>query len=75
VNFSSPELSALRADVANLKNHIQELSNGNVSEDGLALLEKKVEKLDAKLSELQRAKRVSRKNTVTAPPVRVSPNR
>ena len=59
VSVSSPELSALRDDVANLKNDIQKLSNGKVSVDGFKLLEEKVAKLDAKLSELQGAKQVS----------------
>ncbi len=59
VNVSTPELSALRADVANLRADIQRLSNSKVSEDGFKLLEAKVMQLDAKLSELQRVKESS----------------
>lgn len=59
VDVSTPELSALRADVANLRGDIQKLSNSRVSEDGFKLLEEKVMRLDAKLSELQRVKESS----------------
>jgi len=59
VNISAQELSALRDDIANLKNDIQKLSNSKVSEDGFKLLEEKVAKIDAKLSELQKTKQPS----------------
>jgi len=75
VNISSPELSALRDDVANLRNDIQKLSNSKVSEDGFKLLEAKVAKVEAKLTELQRAKQGGATKTVKPAPVRGSPNR
>jgi hypothetical protein len=75
VNISAPELSALRDDIANLKNDIQKLSNSKVSEDGFALLEEKVAKLDAKLSELQKARQAGATKTVKPGQVRGSPNR
>jgi hypothetical protein len=65
VKFSSPELSALRDDVANLRNEIQKLSNTKASADGLKLLDEKVTQLDTKLSELQKAKQGSPSKTVT----------
>jgi hypothetical protein len=65
VNFSSPELSALRADVANLRNDIQKLSNTKASADGFKLLEDKVVQLDAKLSQMQRAKQSGADQAVT----------
>jgi hypothetical protein len=65
VNFSSQELSALRDDVANLRNDIQRLSNTRASADGFKLLEEKVEQLDAKLSEMQRAKHSTANKAVT----------
>jgi hypothetical protein len=56
VNLSSPELSVLRSDVANLRTDIQKLSNSKASEDGFKRLEEKVTQLDTKLNELQRTK-------------------
>lgn len=74
VNFSSPELSALRDDLANLRNEIQKMSNTKASADGLKLLEEKVTQLDAKLSELQKAKQGSPNKAVTPLQVQPPPN-
>ena len=59
VNLSFPELTALRDDVASLKQDVQKLSNGKVSEDQLKLLEKKVANLDARLAAVQKTKRAA----------------
>ena len=59
VNVFTPELSALRADVTNLRGDIQKLSNGKVSQDEFKLLEEQVIRLDTKLSALQRTKEPS----------------
>ena len=75
VNLSSPELSALRGDVTNLRNDIQKLSNSKVSEDGFRRLEEKVMQLDAKVSELQRAKDSSSTKPKKPAQERGSPNR
>jgi len=74
VTVSSPEFSSLRDDVVNLRSDIQKLSNSKVSQDGLKLLEEKVAKLDAKLSELQRVKQASPAKTVMPSPAQASPN-
>lgn len=75
VNISAQELSALRDDIANLKNDIQKLSNSKVSEDGFKLLEEKVAKIDAKLSELQTTKQPSSTKAVKPAQVPAHPNR
>ena len=59
VNIFAPELSALREDIANLKNDIQKLSNSNVSNEKFKVLQEKVANLDAKLSELQKTKQAN----------------
>ena len=46
-----------------------------MSEDGFALLEEKVAKVDAKLSELQKAKQAGATKTLKPAQVRGSPNR
>lgn len=56
VSLSFPELTALRDDVASLKQDVQKLSNGKVSEDQFKLLGRKVDNLEAKLGALQKAK-------------------
>jgi hypothetical protein len=54
VDVSSPELIAVRDDVANLKQDIGKLlSNSRAADDDLKLLEAKVANLDAKLSKMQ----------------------
>jgi hypothetical protein len=75
VNISSPELSALRDDIANLTNDIQRLSTNNLSEGEFKLLEENIANLDAKLSKLQKAKRIGPTNSVTPDPARGVPNR
>jgi hypothetical protein len=75
VNISSPELSAIRDDIANLTNDIQRLSHDNLSEGEFKLLEENIANLDAKLSKLQKAKRVGPPNSVTPDPANGVPNR
>jgi len=55
VNLSLPDLTALHNDVAGIKSDMQKLSTGKVSTDDFRLLGDKVTKLDAKLSDLQKA--------------------
>jgi len=73
--ISAQELSALRDDIANLKADIQKLSNSKVSEDGFKLLEEKVAKIDAKLSELQKTKQPSSTKAIKPSQVPGPPNR
>src|SRR5208337_722753 len=54
VDVSSPELIAVRDDVANLKQDmVKLLSNSRAAEDDLKLLDAKVGELDAKFSKMQ----------------------
>jgi hypothetical protein len=64
VSLSLPELTALRDDVANLKNDVQKLSNGKASEEQFKLLGKRVANLDAKLAALQKGKRAAQTSKV-----------
>jgi hypothetical protein len=75
VNISSPELSTIRDDIANLTTDIQRLSNNNLSEGEFKLLEENIANLDAKLSKLQKAKRVGPTNSVTPDPAKGVPTR
>jgi hypothetical protein len=76
VDVSSPELLAVRDDVANLKKDIGKLSNSKAAEDELKGLEERVAKLEAKLREMQKAMPVRPgKKGDAAPPGRGSLNR
>jgi hypothetical protein len=59
VTLSLPDLTALRDDVASLKQDVQKLSNGKVSEDQFKVLEKKLTNLDATLAAVQKRKRAA----------------
>ena len=76
VDVSSPELTGVRDDIANLKKDIGKLSNSNSTDDGLKKLEERVAKLEAKLREMQKAMpaRPGKKGDAT-PPGRESLNR
>ena len=54
VDVSSPELTAVRDDVANLKNDIGKLSNSSAAEYQVKRLEERVAKLEAKLREMEK---------------------
>ena len=75
-DVSSPELTEVRDDVANLKKDIGKLSNRRATEERLKRLEERVEKIEAKLREMQKAMPVRpRKKGDVAPPARGSLNR
>ena len=55
VDGYSPDLTAVRGDIANLKKDIGTLSNSKAAEGELKRLEEKVAQLEAKLREMQKA--------------------
>lgn len=55
VSLSSPDLTALRDDIASLRKDIAVLASSKTEEDWLKLLEARVTKLETNLSDLQKA--------------------
>jgi len=54
VEVSSPDLTAVHDDIANLKKDIGKLSDSKANEEGLKRLEDRVAKLEARLREMQK---------------------